>query len=614
MSMKRRALLRTLMMATMITGSAGMSSADDGETQLLWGDTHLHTSRSFDAFLFGNINATPDVAYRFAKGLPVVHPGSGARVQLDRPLDFLVVADHAELQDVPKGLIHGDERLTGTEAGQHLSQMMQEGRHQEAFREIVAAMNKGEREVVGALASAEMRKGSWLEVVDAAEAHNEPGTFTAFSGWEWSSTPDGANLHRVVFTSSDADTARKFVPFSAIDSVKPEALWAWLEATKAATGADFIAIPHNSNISKGLMFDSVDSEGRPITAEYARTRAKWEPVAEVTQIKGDSETHPDLSPTDEFADFEYFKFLLDTRGANGIPATNLPGDYLRSALGRGMEIEAVVGVNPYKLGMVGSTDAHTGLSTADEDNFQGKAVIDSITSRKGNPFAGQNFLTGWDMSASGLAAVWASENSREAIAAAFKRKEVYATTGTRIALRMFAGFDFRAADARARNLAATGYKKGVPMGGDLTAAPKGKPVTLLLQAVKDPRGANLDRLQVIKGWLGKDGKAHEKVFDVAWSDGRKKGADGKLPPVGNTVDMATARYDNRIGATEFAAVWSDPEFDPETRAFYYVRVIEIPTPRHTLYDTIALNVPPETSGHPATIQERAYSSPVWYTP
>lgn len=605
-----RAVLAALASTAIVTATA----AEESRPDLYWGDTHLHTSRSFDAYLGGNINIDPDTAYRFARGLPVAHPVAGVRVRLARPLDFLVVADHAELMDVPAALASGDQRLVKTTTGRRLSQMMRQGRSGEAFREILRAANEGRADVMVDLSGPELRRGSWLEVVDAAERNNQPGVFTAFSGWEWSSTPDGANLHRVVFTPSDAESARKFAPFSAVDSNRPEDLWKWLDETSARTGADFIAIPHNSNISKGLMFDDVDSGGRPIDAAYARTRAKWEPVAEITQIKGTSETHPVLSPTDEFAAFEFFPFLLDTRDPKGAPATTLPGDYVRAALGRGLEIDAKTGVNPYKLGVIGSTDSHTGLSTADEDNFQGKIAGDSTLARKRDPFAGLPFLNGWNMSASGLAGVWARENTREAIAEAFRRKEVYATTGPRITLRVYGGYSFRKNDANARDIAKTGYAKGAPMGADLARAPKGRVPSFLIDAVRDPLGANLDRIQIVKGWLGDDGAAHEKVFDAAWSGERKPDAEGRLPAVGDTVDRAAADYSNAIGAPRLTTVWSDPEFDPEVRAFYYVRVLQIPTPRHSLYDSVALQLAPEATGQPAAIQERAYSSPIWYTP
>ncbi|NWG91239.1 MAG: DUF3604 domain-containing protein, partial [Parvularculaceae bacterium] len=428
-------------------------------------------------------------------------------------------------------------------------------------------------------------------------------------GWEYTPTPNGANLHRIVLSPTTPAIAKTFLPYSSNDSGNPEDLWKWLAETEAKTGANFISIPHNSNISKGRMFATVDYDGRPLTAEYARLRAAFEPIAEVTQIKGTSETHPDLSPADEFAEFEFFKVLIEGRQGADITPTAAPGDYVRAALKTGLEIERRLGVNPYKLGMIGSTDSHSGLASAEEDNFMGKFAYDSVPEMKDHKLGG--LVSGWDMSASGLAAVWARENTREEIFAAMKRREVFGTTGPRIAVRFFGGFGFAPEDAAARDLAAVGYAKGVPMGGDLTAATAAP--SFLVQAVKDPESANLDRVQIVKGWLGSDGQAREKVYDVAWSGERAIGADGKLPPVGDTVDRATASYKNSIGAAELSTVWTDPEFDAKESAFYYVRVLEIPTPRNSLYDSVAMQKAPP-NGYPATIQERAYTSPIWYSP
>jgi hypothetical protein len=362
------------------------------------------------------------------------------------------------------------------------------------------------------------------------------------------------------------------------------------------------------------MFNDVDSEGRPITAEYARTRMKWEPVIEVTQIKGDSETDPILSPNDEFAAYEPFTHAIDSESlSTGEEAPIAPGDFARTALGRGLELEAKVGVNPYKFGMIGSTDSHTGMASAEEDNFHGKTAYDSIPENRFNSFIGIEGF-GADMSAAGLAGVWSPANNRDALFEAFQRKEVYASTGPRIRVRFFGGWDFADGDAGKKNIAQIGYDNGVPMGGDLTQAPEGKAPRFLVYAIKGPRGANLDRVQVVKGWLNDIGTAQEEVYNIAWSDDRQLREDGTLQPVGNTVDLATGRYTNDIGDAQLSAVWEDPDFDPEVRAFYYLRVLQIPTPRHTLYDAIALGMDPQKTGHPPTIQERAYSSPIWYTP
>jgi hypothetical protein len=581
-------------------------------TQVFYGDTHLHTSYSPDAFFFGNTSADPDTAYRYAKGLPVVHPYHKARIQIHTPLDFVVVADHAEMMGVPFKIMRGDADVAKTASGKRLAKMMNSGKGQEAFVEFLGRINSGQP--YDDLNTDAIRRSVWEETVNITERHNEPGLFTSFIGWEWTSTPGGKNLHRIVFMPEGGETATKYMPYSSFDSPKPEDLWNWLEKTSAETGASFVAIPHNSNVSGGLMFNDVDSEGRPITAEYARTRMKWEPVIEVTQIKGDSETDPSLSPNDEFADFEPFYHALDSEDlASGAKPALTPGDFARSGLRRGLEIEGKVGANPYKFGMVGSTDSHTGMSSSEEDNFHGKTAYDSIPENRFNSFLGVDGF-GSDMSASGLAAAWSAANNRQALADSFRRKEVYATTGTRVRVRFFGGWDFSDSDAGQSNIAEIGYEKGIPMGGDLASAPEGKAPAFLVYAIKDPRGANLDRVQIVKGWLNEDGTSAEQVYDVVWSDDREAGEDGSLPPVGNTVDLKTGRYTNDIGDAQLSVVWRDPDFDPAQRAFYYVRVLEIPTPRHTLYDAIALGMDPEETGHPATIQERAYSSPIWYTP
>jgi hypothetical protein len=589
------------------------SPAAAGEpTQLFWGDTHLHTSFSPDAYFFGNRTAGPDDAYRYAKGGPIVHPYHRARIRIETPLDFLVVADHAEMMGVPYKLFQGDPALAETETGKRLVAMVQQGKNQDVFLEFVDRINKGEP--YADLDNAEVKRSIWSESNQSAERNNEPGAFTAFIGWEWTSTPDGKNLHRVVFTPAGIEQSSQLVPYSSFDSGRPEDLWDWLDETSSRVGADFIAIPHNSNISGGLMFDAVDSDGRPISADYARQRMRWEGVVEMTQIKGDSETHPSLSPNDEFADFESFEHLIDAEAmAQGGGIQFQAGDFARPALLRGLAIEDGVGVNPYKFGMIGATDSHTTAASAEEQNFHGKTAFDSTPE---NTFAEYLRIKGFgaDMSAAGLAGVWAEANTRDSLFAAFKRKEVYATTGPRIRLRFFGGWDFAPADAASPALARLGYEKGVPMGGDLTAAPAGGAPSFLIHAAKDPKGANLDRVQVVKGWLGSDGAPQERVYDVVWSDGRTPGSEGNLPPVGNTVDLATGFYTNTIGDAQLATVWTDPDFDAARRAFYYVRVLQIPTPRHTLYDAIALGMDPAETGHPPTLQERAYSSPIWYTP
>jgi hypothetical protein len=568
----------------------------------------LHTNLSPDAYVNKNTTVTPDDAYRFARGMAVISDTTRAKVKLETPLDFLAVTDHAEYAGVPKLLWEGDERLTNTKTGARYYDMIKDGKGTDVFFEIIGDVNAGKPNPD--LYSDDIRNSIWHQIVDAAEANNVPGEFTALIGWEWSSLPKGANLHRVVMIPEGAKVAKQFTPYSAFDSDVPENFWQWLEDTQKKTGASFLAIPHGSNISNGLMFNDTDTDGNPISGAYARTRIKWEPLAEITQIKGDSETKASLSPDDEFAEFETYEHLITTdEGAGGHADMDEVSNYVRPAMLRGLEIENKVGANPYKFGVVGSTDAHTGLASAEEPNFWGKFALDS--NPDGKDLEGAPGVTGWDMSASGLAAVWATENTREAVIDAMRRKEVYGTSGPRIQLRVFGGFDFSKRDLEASDWADIGYRKGVPMGGDLKKG-KGKP-GFLVRAGKDPKEANLDRIQVVKGWLDKHGKSHEKIYDVAWAGDRKPGLDGKLPAVGNTVEIKTALWTNDIGSAELSTFWEDPDFDADQRAFYYFRVLQIPTPRHTLYDSVALKKP-HPEGYDAIIQERAYSSAIWYTP
>ena len=606
--MKKPKLRDALLLTTLWMGTAYGTPAMAAEPY--WGDTHVHTTYSMDAFMFGT-NIDPSAAYRFARGVPVIQPVTGAWIQIRRPLDFIVISDHAEMLGVAAGVATEDPLISSTSTGQKYIQWFKEGRLGEIYSDFIRALVGSNDTDVN---DNRIKKSIWSRVADAADLNNLPGKFTAFTGWEWTSNTNGANLHRVVFTPTDASTAKQFTPYSAFDSDKPEDLWKWLTKTRKETGADFVAIPHNSNVSKGKMFDMADSEGRPISAEYARNRMMWEVAAEVTQIKGTSETHPALSPTDEFAGFELFTTLLQGR-KDGVKelAKASEADYLRSALKRGMEIQQKTGVNPYKVGLIGSSDTHTGLVSSDEDEFYGKSVIDMLPADKGKEFPGVP-TNGWEMSASGLAAVWATENTREAIFAAFKRREVYATTGPRITLRFFGGFGFNTEDASAADIASVGYARGVPMGGDLLRAPKGKVPSFLVHAVRDPIGANLDRVQIIKGWVDAGGKAQERIYDVAWSGNRAMDVNGKLEAVGNTVDTESVRYSNSIGSPQLSRVWVDPDFNPSETAFYYVRVLQIPTPRSSLYDAKALQIDHAETGQPASIQERAYSSPIWYNP
>jgi hypothetical protein len=589
-------------------------------TRPLFGDTHVHTGASMDAGAFG-ARTTPADAFRFASGEEIT-ASNGMRVKLARPLDFIVVADHSDNMGFFPKLFAGDPAFLADPTGRRWYENIQKG-GQDAVSvatEVIDTFSKGTfPKALASLPGTPTYRGAWELNLKAAEDYNRPGRFTAFIGFEWTSNTGGNNLHRVVMFRDGPDKAGRIEPYTTIRPVgsdDPKDLWRYLQTYEEETGGRILAIAHNGNLSNGIMFPEVDSfTGKPITREYADTRARWEPVYEVTQIKGDGEVHPLLSPNDEMAGYEIWdKFNLNM----SVPKEGhmLPFEYARSALQIGLQVEAKLGTNPYKFGMIGSTDTHTGLATADEDNFFGKhSGTEPNAKRMEHPVGcfGDNCLFGWQQAASGYAAVWATENTREAIFDAIERKETYATTGPRMVVRFFGGWDFATADAANRLPADVGYAKGVPMGGDLRAAQPGKSPTFLVGAMKDPLSGNLDRVQIVKGWIDARGARQEKVYDVAWSDGRKPGPNGKLPPVGSTVDLANATWTNTIGASELITVWKDPEFDSRLRAVYYARVIEIPTPRWTAYDAKYFGVEaPE--GTPMTTQERAYTSPIWYTP
>ena len=625
-----------LLLSALLLSAASLSVAEDKSataTQVYFGDTHLHTSYSFDAFLNNNHSADPDTAYRWAKGQPVIHPYNRARVQIQTPLDFLVVSDHAEMLGVMKAVRNDSDlfadlglwaslkrwyamRLmndaidtdTGLEFfGRFLPVSVQAEGHVDPV--LDPSNNIGDVAIFGDTTA--VGTAAWNDIVASAERHNDPGTFTSLIGWEWSSIPTGANLHRIVISPDGAEKSNQYLPFGSNQSQYPEDLWTWLGETQKRTGARFIAIPHNSNISKGYMFDTTTLRGEEITADYATRRIAWEPIAEITQIKGDSETRSNLSPEDEFADFENYEHYIQNGPVNYVGSA---ADYIRPALKRGLAIEQKVGVNPYKFGLIGSTDAHSGLSSSEENNFWGKMATDSTPETKARPGMKVEDRDGWNMSASGVAAVWAAENTREAIYAAFKRKEVYATTGPRMRVQMFAGWSFPDGAVEADDFAAIGYSNGVPMGSDLAATGRSDQApSFLLRAVKDPLEANLDRAQIVKGWVDASGVEHEQIYNVAWSGERQLDADGRLPAVGNTVDLNSGRYSNSIGQAEFALKWTDPDFDPQHSAFYYARILQIPTPRNALFDAIALGLDKPPKG-PSTIQERAYTSPIWYQP
>ncbi len=583
--------------------------------RVFFGDTHLHTSNSPDAGLVGN-TLGPDIAYRFARGEEVTS-STGLRVKLNRPLDFLVVSDHAEYLGLPVMLRSGDPALLADATGRRWQEMYNAGGEEayNLFLELVGSATQRNQ----LIKTESVTRSVWERFTATAEEFNDPGTFTAFIGFEWSSLPDARNLHRVVMFRDGADRANQVLPYSLFDSEDPEDLWKYLADYEAKTGGQILAMPHNGNWSNGLMFDAKTFAGEPIDRAYAETRIRWEPVYEVTQIKGDGEAHPFLSPEDEFADFENW----DKGNVNGSVAKEdwmLKYEYGRSALKLGLKLEEDLGVNPYKFGLIGSTDTHTSIAATREENYFGKFAV-----TEPSPERYKHYVIRSDVDeslstfskeevASGLAAVWARENTREALFDAFKRKEVYATTGSRILVRVFGGWDFATDEVHRPDFADEGYARGVPMGGDLTNAPAGQAPTFMIRALRDSDGANLDRAQVIKGWLDASGETHERIYDVAVSDGRTIGANGRCTtPVGSTVDIADASYTNTIGDPLLTAHWVDPDFDPSLRAFYYVRVIEIPKPRWTAYDAkrFGITMPDDVK---MTVQDRAYTSPIWYTP
>lgn len=584
--------------------------------QVLFGDTHLHTAYSADAGLVGAI-LTPDDAFRYARGHTVTS-NTGLKARLARPLDFLVITDHAENLGLATAMAEKDPVLMAIPWGQEIVEITAPKTTDsmiEGYEFWIQAMFSGD----DPLAATDFAETMWQRATQAAEDNNVPGAFTAMIGFEWTSQPDGSNMHRNVIYRDGKDLADQVLPISNYDDVDPERLWDWMESYEAKTGGRVLAIPHGGNLSNGLMFDDVTlTDKRPLDAAYATRRMRWEPIYEITQIKGDGEAHPDLSPEDEFADYETW----DNGSFGPDPKTPdmLPREYAREAFKRGLAYEEKLGANPFRFGVIGASDSHTGLSDPTEDNFFGKVAAVEPTA---DPIRFMEAITGrfgdvepqrhWMASAAGLAGVWARENTREAIWDSLSRKEVYATTGTRIRVRVFGGWDFGPDDLARSDFAKHGYDTGVPMGGDLSAASAGQAPGFLIRALRDPDGANLDRMQLIKGWLNADGTTGEKVFDVAWSDDRVVDANGKIPSVGNTVDFDSASYTNSIGAPILATFWTDPEFDPAARAFYYVRIIEIPTPRWTTFDAkvFGIDIP---DGANTWIDERAYTSPIWYTP
>ncbi len=593
----------------------------DFPTSVYWGETHLHTGLSLDAGLFGNILGHAD-AYRLARGEQITS-SSGVDVKLSRPLDWLVVADHSDMMGIAADIQSGAPNILADPKGKEWHEGFKKGGQAagEAAFDLISnfsQMTVPKQLVADYSPGAKVYDELWYDITRTADDFNEPGRFTALIGYEWTSVPKGFNLHRNVILRDGGERARQVIPLTTqppIGTQDPLELYKWLENYEKKTGGQAFAISHNGNLSNGWMFPMEDTyAGGKVDKNYVEQRAKWEPLYEVTQIKGDGEAHPFLSPDDEFAD--YGTWSIGNLDMSELKTDDmLQREYAREALKNGFKLEKKLGTNPYKFGMVGATDSHTSLSTAEEENFFGKSTsVEPSKTRVSHPFVTSEKGTypGDSLLASGYQGVWATENTREAIFDAMERKETYATTGPRMSVRFFGGWDYTEDDLRSRIPAFRGYEKGVPMGGDLKAASKGKKApTFMVYALRDPIGANLDRIQIVKGWMDTKGETHEKVYDVVWSGDRKKDAKGKVPSVGNTVDLEAANWLNTIGASELATVWKDPDFDAKQNAFYYARVIEIPTPRWIVYDKVRLGaeIP---KGAKLIHQERAYTSPVWY--
>lgn len=588
----------------------------DATTHLYWGDTHLHTNLSADAFGFG-ARLGPDTAYQFARG-ETVRSNTQQLVRLSRPLDFLVVSDHAEFTGVGATLQTDPERLSASPVAQRWKHLLETGQRREVLMDQYAVS-------LGQLTlehDATFIDDIWQQITELADSYNAPGQFTALIGYEWTALPNGNNLHRNIIFRDDAARASQVRPFSSIDSPDPEDLWDFLATYEAQTGGRVMAIPHNANISNGVMFAPTNSAGEPINEEYARIRARWEPLVEVTQIKGDGETHPFLSPDDPFADYETWDDGNFGQPRDDKTPEMLPYEYARSALQQGLKHEQNLGINPFQFGMIGSSDSHTAMSAIEENNFFGKFGMDEPSAdRLQHPVRSIN-----NYAASGYVAVWAQENTREALFDAMARREVYATTGPRISLRFFGGWRFTEADLTRPDVVQRGYSLGVPMGGTLESLPPTEPNDMnsqrspvqtpqfLIMAERDPIGANLDQIQIIKGWLDAEGYTREQVYTVSFAGQREIDPHTQIvAPISSTVDRIHARYSNAVGSPQLATLWRDPDFDSAQPAVYYVRVLEIPTPRWTSYDAAFYQqrLPDDV---PAIHQERAYSSPIWYRP
>ena len=609
------AVILSFLLATLLAAAPALA-AQNPCRNVYFGETHVHTSWSFDAFIFGNTHTGPADAYKYAMGEPIKHP-MGYTIRLKHPLDWVAVTDHSEYA--------GTVRLAN-EPGSAISKLPIAEKLKVSSKADIQRIfswlgdTLADNQPVKELVDPKVAGAVWQENVALADRFYQPGKFTTFPGYEWTSTPNNCNLHRNILFKDSKQVPE--VPFSSLDSKHPEDLWQWMDGQRQA-GHELLAISHNANLSDGLMFPTeVDSRGRPLDAAWSEARMRNERLTEVKQIKGQSETHPLLSPHDEFANFEVLDYLLFVEQKRPI---KLHGSYIREALENGLAIKDSRGCNPYKVGFVGGSDSHDTGSPYRQTNFFG--AHGSIDGGLKERMSGVN-MVGLDIlqeNPAGLTAVWAAENTREAIFAALQCRETYATSGPRHKLRFFGGWGFQGFKLQGgfgnQAWLQAAYKQGVPMGRDLPA-PQAKSPSFIVWAVKDPDSGNLDRIQIIKGWT-KNGRTFEKIYDVAWSGSRKINPQtGKLPPVGNTVNISTATYQNTIGATELKAAWTDPDFDPTLQAFYYARVLEIPTPRWSTIQARKLGLAPPTTAKtmgveypvPSTVRERAWSSPIWYSP
>jgi len=591
------------------TAAEAASARAPSGRKAYFGAVHVHTSISFDGFTLGT-RTMPEDAYRWARG-EAIEPGmNGVKNQVQTPLDFYMVSEHSEMLGVFQEMQRPGTAASKLPIAKRV--LSSDPAVAAAVTEIFGDLNAGQLDpaTMNVLLDPAIGRSTWRTIVDVADKYYEPGKFTTFAGFEWTSSPENRNMHRVVMFRDTK--VLPDLPLSTIESQDPETLWKWMD-TQRARGSVLMAMGHNGNSSDGRMFEQVKFDGSPIDTGWVAARSRNEKLYELTQIKGTSETHPSLSPNDEFADFEIWDYTISAEAERPKVRT---ASYARQALVDGLAVEARGLGNPFKVGFYGDNDTHTAAGSHEEFNYTGKFGVEMLPGVRlaglpGMP-AGQVKQIR-EFGSGGLAGVWADENTREGIYDAMYRRETFATSGSYIRLRMFGGFGLTRADLDAADFAARGYQKGVPMGGDLKGAPGTPAPTFLVRALKDAKSANLDRIQIVKGWIDTVGQKHEKVFDVAWAGERKPGPNGKLPPIGNTVDLKTATYTNSIGAAELAVAWTDPEFKPGERAVYYARVLEIPTPRWSTYDSVRLGKP-LPKDLPLTIQERAWSSPIWYTP